>query len=141
DDVVAFLVRDVAEDRLEHAAALVHEDDLVALAVPEEIVHRSGRATERDLDVRVPHQQAPPADLVALGLDVERRKMAVRVLVGYPPREVDWRERAVVPYAARPLLAVEDRLVTVEALEPYHLVGKQRSVNEKLNVTLAKYVA
>src|SRR5207244_8433525 len=37
-DVVAVLVRDVAEDRLQRAGALVHEHDLVALAVAEEVV-------------------------------------------------------------------------------------------------------
>src|SRR4029453_10937055 len=51
DDVVALLVREVAEDRLQRAPTLVDEDDLVALAVAVEELHRLGRAAKLDLDV------------------------------------------------------------------------------------------
>jgi hypothetical protein len=46
DHVVALLVGQLAEDRLERPGALVDEDHLVALAVAEEIVHLLGRAAE-----------------------------------------------------------------------------------------------
>src|SRR6185312_2061620 len=72
DDVVAVLVRHVSEDRLERAVPLVHEDHLVALAIPEEVVHGAGRATERDLDVLVPHQRPAARDLVAFRPDLVR---------------------------------------------------------------------
>ena len=49
DDVVARLVRQVAEDRLERARALVHEDDLVALAVAEEV--RPSRSVGRQSEI------------------------------------------------------------------------------------------
>src|SRR5205823_10310141 len=58
DDVVAVLVRHVAEGRLESARSLVDEDHLVALAVTEEVLHLLLRAAERDLHVVVPHQDA-----------------------------------------------------------------------------------
>ncbi len=66
DDVVAFSVRQVAEDRLQRSRPFVDEDDLVALAVPEEVVHPLLRAAERDLDVLVPHEEPAAGDLVAL---------------------------------------------------------------------------
>jgi len=84
DDVVAVLVRNVAEDRLECAGAFVHEHDLVALAVAEEVVHLLLRARERDLDVVIPHQQAAAGDLVALCVDVVRLEVAVCVRVRNP---------------------------------------------------------
>src|SRR5436853_274658 len=84
DDVVALLVRDVAEDGLQRPRSLVHEDDLVALAVAEEVVHALGRAAEGDLDVVVPHQEAATGDLVSFGLGVERLEVTVRVLLRYP---------------------------------------------------------
>src|SRR5581483_12382997 len=58
DDVVPFLVRELAKDRLERPGSLVDEDDLVALAVSEEVLHRPARAAKRDLEVIVPHEQA-----------------------------------------------------------------------------------
>ena len=60
------------------------EDHLVALAVAEEVVHLLVRPAERDLDVLVPHQQAPAGDRVALGLESHRREVPVRVAVGHP---------------------------------------------------------
>ena len=101
DDVVPVLVRDVAENRLESSRALVDEDHLVALAVPEEVVHARLRAAERDLDVRVPHQRAAPADLVALRLDVVRVHASMSVRLGHPFLALDRRERAELFHTAR----------------------------------------
>src|SRR5207302_8335479 len=84
DDVVAVPVRDVAEDRLQRARSLVDEDDLVTLAVPVEALHGLRRTAERDLDVLVPHQQPSARDLVALGRDVPRPEVTVRVCVRHP---------------------------------------------------------
>src|SRR5206468_2068571 len=141
DEVIAVLVRHVAEDRLEDAAALVDEDDLVALAVPEEVLHRLLRAAQRDLDVVVPHQDAPAADLVAGLVDLERVEMAVRVLVGNPFVALDLLEAVELHDAARRLQVVEDRLVPGESLEPHHLLGEKRPVLAKLDVPLARDVA
>ena len=141
DDVVALGVRQVAEDRLERARALVDEDHLVALAVAEEVVHRPGRAAERDLDVVVPHQQAAAGDLVALGLGVERLEVQVPVLLGHPLLALDRLEAAELHDAARRLEVVEDRLVAGEALEAHHLFGEERPVVAELDVTLARNVA
>src|SRR5947208_8897175 len=49
DDVIAFGVGDVAEDRLERAAPLVDEDHLVALAVPEVVLRALARPAQRNL--------------------------------------------------------------------------------------------
>ena len=92
DDVVAVLVGHISEDRLERAVPLVHEDHLVALAVPEEVVHGAGRATERDLDVLVPHQRPAAGDLVAFRLDLVRVLEAMRVRLGNPLLALDRRE-------------------------------------------------
>src|SRR5204863_354174 len=89
DDIVALAVRQIAVDRLEDARALVDEDDLVALAVPVEELHRLVRPAERDLDVRVPHQQAPSADRVALLLDAHRPQVPVGVRVRHPLLALD----------------------------------------------------
>ena len=141
DDVVALLVRDVAEDRLERPRALVHEDDLVALAVAEEVVHALRRPAEGDLDVVVPHQQAAPGDLVAVGLGVEGLEVAVRVLLRHPLVALDRLEAAELHDAARRLEVVQDRLVPGEPLEAHHLFGEERAVVAKLDVPLARNVA
>src|SRR5918996_5638382 len=54
DDVIALPVWEVAEDRLERPRSLVHEDDLVALPVPVEIVGFARGPAHLDLDVVVP---------------------------------------------------------------------------------------
>ena len=64
--------------------ALVDEDHLVALAVPEEVLHRLRRPRDRDLDVVVPHQKPPARDGVSARRDVPRREVPVRVRVGHP---------------------------------------------------------
>ena len=141
DDVVAVLVGDVAEGGLERPGALVDEDDLVALAVPEEVVHRGVRPAERDLDVRVPHQGPPAADLVAAGLDVPGVHAAMRVRLGDPFLALDRRELAELLHAAGRFQVVQDRLVAREPLEPHHLFGEEASVFAKDDVTLAGNVA
>src|SRR4051794_18716938 len=140
-DIVAFLVGQLAEDRLERPRPFVDEDDLVALAVTEEVVHRPGRPAERDLDVVVPHQDAPAGDLVALGRRVERLEVAVPVLLRHPLVALDRLEAAELHDAAGGVEVVEDRLVAGEALEPHHLFGEERSVLPELDVALARDVA
>ena len=124
DDVVALPVGQVAEDRLQRPAALVHEDDLVALAVPVEEVHRLGRAAELDLDVVVPHEQAAAADRVAAGLDLVRAEVT-RVRRAPIPRGRSARTRDLLHAAGR-VEVVEDRLVPGEALEAHDLLGQKR---------------
>ena len=140
DDVVAVLVRDVPEGRLERSRALVDEDDLVSLAVPEEVVHRAVGPAERDLDVVVPHERPAPVDLVALGIDVVGVHPAVRVGLGDPLLALDRREGAELLHAARRFEVVEDRLVAGEALEAHHLFGEEPSVLAKDDVPLARDV-
>ena len=117
------------------------EDDLVALAVAEEVVHRPGRAAERDLDVVVPHEEAATGDLVAGGLGVERLEVPVRVLVGHPLLALDRLEAGELHDATGRLEVVEDRLVAGEALEAHHLFGEERPVLAELHVPLARKVA
>ncbi len=93
-DVVARTVGHVAEHRLEGPLPLVHEHDLVPLAVPEEGLHALRRAAERDLHVVVPHQQAPAADLVARGLRLPGGEVAVRVRLRHPLVPLDRLELA-----------------------------------------------
>ena len=139
-DVVAVLVRHVAEDRLERARPLVHEDDLVALAVPEEVVHLFLRARERDLDVVVPHQQAPAGDLVALRVDVVCLEVAVRVRVRHPLVPLDLFEAADLHHAAWRLKVVQDRLHPDEALHAHDLLGQERAVVAELDVPFPRNV-
>jgi hypothetical protein len=119
----------------------VDEDDLVALAVAEEVVHRAGRAAERDLDVVVPHQQAAAGDLVAGRLGLEGLEVPVRVLVGHPLLALDRLEAPELHDAAGRLEVVQDRLVAGEALEAHHLLGEERSVLTELDMALAGNVA
>ena len=141
DDVVALLVGDVAERRLERARPLVDEDHLVALAVAEEVLHRRRRPAERDLHVAVPHQQSAARDLVARGLDAGRLEVPVRVLVGQPLLALDRLEAGEVHHPARRVKVVQDRLVAGEPLEPHHLLGEERAVVAKLDVALPRNVA
>ena len=140
DDVVAVLVRHVAEGGLERSRALVDEDDLVALAVTEEVVHRRVRAAQRDLDVRVPHERSAPADLVAARIDVIGVHPPVRVRLGNPLLALDRREGPELLDAARRLEVVEDRLVPREALEPHDLLGQEPAVLAEDDVSLARDV-
>ena len=117
------------------------EDHLVALAVAEEVVHLLVRAAERDLDVLVPHQQAPAADRVALGLEAHRREVPVLVAVRDPLVALDRLELVHLRHPAGRGQVVEDRLVPREALEAHHLFGQQRPVVAELDVPLARNVA
>src|SRR5438874_3421145 len=141
DDVVAVLVRDVAEDRLERPGALVDEDDFVALAVAEEVVHLLLRAAEGDLDVVVPHQHAAAGDLVAFRVDAVGLEVAMRMRVRNPLVTLHLLEVADLHHAAGRLEVVQDRLHPDETLHPHDLFGQERSVVSELDVTLAGDVA
>ena len=117
------------------------EDHLVALAVPEERVHRRGRPAERDLDVVVPHQQLPPGQRVAAGVDVPGLQVERLVLVRHPLVALDRLEAAEPLDAARRGEVVEDRLVPREPLEAHDLLGEQRAVVAELDVALARHLA
>ena len=138
DHVVAVLVGNIAEDGLERAASFVHEDDLVPLAVAEEVVHRALGAAERDLDVGVPHERASPGDLVALGGHVVGVLEPMRVRLGDPLLALDRSEGAELLHAAGRLEVVQDRLVAGEALEAHDLLGQEPSVLAKDDVALAR---
>ena len=103
DDVVALPVREVAEDRLEGASALVDEDHLVALAVAVEVVHLLARPAERDLDVVVPHQQLAPVTASPCGVDAERAEVPVlRALPGtHSSRSIGSKPRDLLDAAGR----------------------------------------
>ena len=126
---------------MQRAAALVDEVHLVALAVPEEVVHRLARPDEGDLDVVLPHQQLPPRDLVALGLGAEGLEMAMRVRVRDPLLALDRLELAELLHAAGRDQVVEDRLVAREAFEAHHLLGEEGSVVPELDVALPRDLA
>src|SRR3954452_2693342 len=140
DEIVALPVRHVAEDGLERARSFVHEDDLVALAVAEEVVHLLLRAAEGDLDIVVPHQHAPPGDLVPLRVDVVRLEVAMRVRVGNPFVVLQLLEVADLHDAAGRLEVVQDRLHPDEALHPHDLFGQELSVVTELDVALPRNV-
>ena len=116
------------------------EDHLVALAVPEEVVHRGVRPAERDLDVGVPHERPAPADLVAARVDVVRVHAPMRVRLGNPLLTLDRREVAELLDAAGRLEVVEDRLVSGEALEAHDLLGQQPPVLPEHDVPLPRDV-
>ncbi len=141
DDVVTVLVGNVAERGLERPRALVHEDHLVAFAVPEEVVHLRIRPAERDLDVRVPHEGAAARDLVPARCDVVGVHPPVRVRLRHPLLALDRRERSELLDAARRLQVVQDRFVPGEPLEAHDLLGQKPSVLAEHDVTLARHVA
>src|SRR6266851_4291796 len=141
DDVVAVLVRDVAEDRLERAGARVHEHNLVALAVAKEVVHALCRTAKGDLDIVIPHQRLAAGDLVALGIDVVRLEVSVCVRVRNPFVALDLLEVADLHHATRRLKVVQDRLHPDEALHAHDLLGQERSVVAELDVALTRDVA
>jgi hypothetical protein len=118
----------------------VDEVDLVALAVPEEVVHRLGGTHERDLDVVVPHQQPTAGDLVALGLEPPGPEVPVRVCVRHPFLALDRLEVAQLLHAAGRGEVVQDRLVAGEALEAHDLLGQERPVLAELDVPLAREI-
>src|SRR5262249_6528396 len=126
------------EDRLEGPVPLVDEDDLVALAIAEEVVHRPIRPAEGDLDIGVPHEGSPARDLVALRADVVRVLEPVRVRLGDPLLAFNRRERPELLHAARRLEVVEDRFVAREALEAHDLLGQEPAVLAEHDVALAR---
>jgi hypothetical protein len=114
----------------------VDEVDLVALAVPEEVVHRLARADERDLDVVVPHQKLATRDLVALGLVPNVLKCRCACASGtHSSRSIGWNSPELLHAAGRDQV-VQDRLVAGEALEAHHLLGQESSVVAELDVAL-----
>ena len=117
------------------------EVHLVALAVPEEVVHRLLGPDERDLDVVVPHQQLPAGDLVTLRLGPDRLEVTVGVGVGHPLVALDRLELAQLLDATGRRQVVEDRLVPGEALEAHDLLGQQGPVVTELDVALARNVS
>ena len=117
------------------------EVDLVALTVPEEVVHRLGGPRERDLDIVVPHQELAAGDLVALLRDPDRLEVPVRVRIGHPLLALDRLEVAELLDATGRGEVVEDRLVPDEALEAHYLLGQERAVVTELDVALARNVA
>src|SRR5207302_5910569 len=137
----AVFIWDVAEDRLEQPAALVDEDHLVPFAVAEEVLRALARTAERDLDVRVPHQQPAARDLVALRIDVVGVEEAVRVCVRNPLVAVDLVEVAELHYTAGRLEVVQDRLLSDEALHAHHFLGEKAPIVPKLDVPLTRDVA
>jgi hypothetical protein len=141
DHVVAVLVGEVTERGLERSRALVDEDHLVALAVPEEVVHARVGTAERDLDVLVPHERPATRDLVAFGLDVVRVLEPVGMRVGHPLLALDRRERTELLHPTGRDDVVQDRLVPREPLEAHHLFGEERPVLAEHDVTLARKLA
>ncbi len=125
-DVVVPAVGQRAEHRLEHALALVDEDDLVALAVAVEVVGLRLRDADAHLDVGVVLQHAAAQHCVALGLEARGVGEPVHVRLGHPLLELDRRELAHVLDAAGRPQVVEDRLVAAEALEAEDLLHQQR---------------
>ena len=70
------------------------EDDLVALAVAEEVVRLALGQADRDLDVGVVLEHPPAEHGVALGASAVRVREPVHVRVGHPLLAHDRRERA-----------------------------------------------
>ena len=141
DDVVLLAEGHRAEHRVQHAAAAVDVDDLVALAVAVEALVGLGRLADRGLDVVVEHQQAPAADRVAAGVDRVGVGQPVHVGVGHPLLAHDRGELADLRQPARRVQVVEDRLVAGEALVAEDLLGQQRAVAPRLGVALGGDVA
>ena len=113
------------------------EDHLVALAVPEEVLHPLGGAAERDLDVAVPHQQPAAGDLVALGLDALGVHDPVLMGVRHPLLALDRLE--VADLLARGRATGGGRGSTPfpgEALQAHHLLGQEGAVVAELDVRL-----
>ena len=126
DDVVALAERHAPEDRAQNAGAAVHVDDLVALAVSVEALERLGRLRDRDLDVAVPHQQAPARERVTARLDRLGVREPVDVRLRHPLLALDRAERADLVEPAGRLQVEQDRLVAREALVAHHLLDEQR---------------
>ncbi len=127
-DVVLLAVGDGAEHRPHDARAAVDVDDLVALAVAVEAVHRLRRLADRGLDVAVPHQQAPPGDRVAPRRDRAGVGQPVHVGVGHPLLALDRPERPDPVEPAGGVQVVEDRLVAAEALVAEDLLDEQAPI-------------
>src|SRR5918994_623450 len=135
-DVVVLGERNGAEDRLELPAALVDEEQLVAIAVAVERLGLGLGLADRRLEVGVPHQRAPPRDRIARRLQLTGLQMPVDVRVRDPFLVLEWLELAGLGDPARRLEVVKDRLVAAEALEPEHLLDQQPSVVAELHVAL-----
>src|SRR5262249_23016888 len=121
---------------LEDAGALLDEEDLVALAVAVEDVGALRRLADRDLDLAVPHQQAPAVHRVALRAERPGLREAVDVGVGHPLRPLDRGEVEHLRDAAGGDEVVEDRLVAAEGLVAHDLLDEQAPVAAELDVAL-----
>ena len=140
DDVVLLAERHAAEHRAQHAAAAVHVDHLVALAVAIEAVELLHGLADRHLEVAVEHQEAPAAQRVAARLHRIGVGQPVHVRVGHPFVALDRAELADRVEPAGRVQVVEDRLVAGEALVAHDLLGEERragAVPAHLHVALA----
>jgi hypothetical protein len=144
DEVVALPKRDAPEHGPQHAAAAVHVDDLVALAVTVEAVELLGRLADGDLDVVVEHQEAAAGHRVTARLHRGNVGEAVNVRLRHPLVSDDRAELADLVEPAGRVEVQEDGLVAREALVAEHLLDEQRrarSVAADLDVSLGRDVS
>ena len=144
DEVVARLVVEGPEDRLESPLAVMDVEQLVALPVAVEVASGHGRRRTHDPHhhVAVEEERDPAAHHVARGRQLRglHQVMAVDPLGG--PLEGDDRARLDAVRAGRRHDVVQERAAAREALHPEQLLGVQGAVRRAmLGVTLAWHAA
>ena len=142
DDVVAVLVRQVAEDRLQRARALVDEDRprrprRCGRSSPS--TRTGGRARSRRR--RSTSAARRPVISSPSGSTSNVLKCRCACASGTHSSRSIGSNAAELHDAARRLEVVEDRLVAGEALEAHDLLGQERAVVAELDVPLARNVA
>jgi hypothetical protein len=116
----------------------VDEEHLVPLTVAVEALELLDRLADRELDVGVPHEEAPAAQRVALGRERRGVGQPVDVGVGDPLLATVRREPPDLHHPARRVQVIQDRLVAAEALVAHDLLGEEGSVLAELHVPLRR---
>ncbi len=139
DQVVAVLERQLAKRRLEHAAALADEHDLVSLRVAIEELVGTRRLDERHRDVGVEEERNAIQRQASAGAELMRPEVAMPELpLGIAlPREV-----AHLPYCLhrrRLVQVIQQRRRTGKPLVADQLFGQQRAFTAEHRMALVRH--
>ena len=128
DHVVAGPVGERAEDRLEASGSEVNEVQLVALAVPVEIVHARGGPTDGERDVGVPQQDLPRLDGIGAGPGVAGEQVMVAERLARGERNLRVAHFPDALHQGRSVVVIEQGAHAAETLAPHELLAEQRAV-------------
>jgi hypothetical protein len=130
------------ELRFESPAALMHEDEVVAIGIFVEVGHLLDGAAERKDHIVVEHQLDAPGDGVALGGHLLRAEMAM--LQNRFIQRLDGARVAQMELfdPRRRIVVIQDRLDAGEALRAQHLLCIESAIwSAELDMPLRRHLS